>query len=120
MERTQDSTAFANVLGEALQTAEARTAYERDVRKLLAFAELLSAIDEVRARQHVSKAELARRVDVRPSVISRLLNGEGKNVQLATIADVLDALDVFLEVRVRAQPEGEEPRRAPIEVARAP
>jgi hypothetical protein len=56
---------------------------------------------------------------VKPSVVSRLLDGKGRNVQLATIADVADALDVYIELRVRPQPKRKQSRHAPIEVLAA-
>lgn len=87
--------------------------------KLVAFAELLIALDEIRAGSNLSKAELARRVGVKPSVISRLLDGTGRNVQLDTVADVADALDVYIEMRVRPQPKRKGSRHAPIEVLAA-
>jgi DNA-binding Xre family transcriptional regulator len=76
-------------------------------------------VDEVRAGSNISKAELARRVGVKPSVISRLLDGKGRNVQLDTVADVADALDVYIEMRVRPQPKSKRARHAPIEVLAA-
>jgi DNA-binding Xre family transcriptional regulator len=80
---------------------------------------LLVALDEVRAGSKISKAELARRVGVEPSVISRLLDGKGRNVQLDTVADVADALDVYIEMRLRPQPKGKRTRHPPIEVLAA-
>ena len=77
------------------------------------------AIDEIRAGSQISKAELARRIGVKPSVVSRLLDGKGRNVQLATIADVADALDVYIELRLRPQPKRKQSRHAPIEVLAA-
>ena len=98
---------------------DARAAHEREVAKLVAFGELLIAIDEIRAGSQISKAELTRRIGVKPSVVSRLLDGKGRNVQLATIADVADALDVYIELRVRPQPKRKQARHAPIEVLAA-
>jgi DNA-binding Xre family transcriptional regulator len=117
MNKTQDSTTFANLLGQTFQSAEEQRAFERDVIKLVAFAELLKALDDIRESENVSKAELARRVGIKPSVVSRLFNGAGKNVQLDTVTDVADALDVYLDVRIRRQPKRKENRHAPIEVA---
>lgn len=117
MKKTADSTAFANLLGETCQDAEEQRAFERDVIKLVAFAELLKALDDIREAGRVSKAELARRVGIKPSVVSRLFNGAGKNVQLDTVADVADALDVYLDVRIRRQPERNDSRHAPIEIS---
>jgi hypothetical protein len=56
------------------------------------------------------------------SVVSRLLDGKGRNVQLDTVADVADvadALDVYIEMRVRPQPKRKQARHAPIEVLAA-
>ncbi|HTZ62794.1 MAG TPA: helix-turn-helix transcriptional regulator [Solirubrobacteraceae bacterium] len=119
MHKSEESAVFAELLAESFPTAEDRAAHEREVAKLVAFAELLIALDEVRAGSRISKAELARRVGVKPSVISRLLDGKGRNVQLDTVADVADALDVYIEMRVRPQPKRKRARHAPIEVLAA-
>jgi DNA-binding Xre family transcriptional regulator len=119
MHKSKESAVFAELLAESFPNAEDRAAHEREVSKLVAFAELLIALDEVRAGNKISKAELARRVGVKPSVISRLLDGKGHNVQLDTVADVADALDVYIEMRVRPQPKGKRTRHAPIEVLAA-
>jgi DNA-binding Xre family transcriptional regulator len=119
MPKSKESAAFAEVLAESFPTAGDRAAHEREVAKLVAFAELLIALDEIRAGSQLSKAELARRIGVKPSVVSRLLDGKGRNVQLDTVADVADALDVYIEMRVRRQPKRKQARHAPIEVIAA-
>jgi DNA-binding Xre family transcriptional regulator len=119
MHKSKESAVFAEVLAETFPTAGERADYEREVAKLVAFAELLIALDEIRAGSQLSKAELARRIGVKPSVVSRLLDGKGRNVQLDTVADVADALDVYIEMRVRRQPKRKQARHAPIEVIAA-
>ena len=119
VQRSKESAPFAELLAETFPTLNGRAAHERDVAKLVAFAELLIALDKVRAGSQLSKAELARRIGVKPSVVSRLLGGKGRNVQLNTIADVADALDVYIEMRVRPQPKRKQARHAPIEVLAA-
>jgi DNA-binding Xre family transcriptional regulator len=119
MSRSNESAVFGELLAETFTTDEERVAYEREVAKLVAFAELLNIFDEIRAGSQLSKAELARRIGVRPSVVSRLLDGKGRNVQLDTIADVAEALDVYIEMRVRPQPKRKQARHAPIEVLAA-
>jgi DNA-binding Xre family transcriptional regulator len=118
-QRSKESAVFAELLAETFTTDEERAAHEREVSKLVAYAELLNIFDEVRAGSQLSKAELARRVGVKPSVISRLLDGKGRNVQLDTVADVADALDVYIELRVRPQPKRKQSRHAPIEILAA-
>jgi hypothetical protein len=39
---------------------------------------------------------------VRSSVVSLLLDGECRDVQSDTVADIADALDIYIEMRVRA------------------
>jgi len=114
--RSDEAAAFAEVLAETFPAAEERAVHEREVAKLVAFASLLRSFDEVRASSQLSKAALARRIGVKPSVVSRLLDGTGRNVQLNTIADVADALDLYIEIRVRPQPKRERARHSPIEV----
>jgi DNA-binding Xre family transcriptional regulator len=119
MQRSEESAVFADLLAKTFTTDEERAFHEREVAKLVAFAELLNIFDEVRAGSRLSKAELVRRIGVRPSVVSRLLDGKGRNVQLDTVADVADALDVYIEMRVRPQPKRKHARHAPIEVLAA-
>lgn len=119
MYRSREGEVFAELLAKVFPTEEERAAHERELAKLVAFAELLIAFDEARAGSKISKAELARRIGVKPSVISRLLDGKGRNVQLDTIADVADALDVYIEMRVRPQPKRKAARHAPLEVLAA-
>jgi DNA-binding Xre family transcriptional regulator len=116
MYRSDESAVFAKLLAKTFTTDEERASYEREVAKLVAFAELLNIFNEVRAGHRLSKAALARRIGVKPSVVSRLLDGKGRNVQLDTVADVADALDVYVEMRVRPQPKRKRDRHAPIEV----
>jgi DNA-binding Xre family transcriptional regulator len=119
MSRSPESAVFGELLAQTFTTEEERASFEREVTKLAAYAELLNIFDEVRAGSQLSKAEVARRIGVKPSVISRLLDGKGRNVQLDTVADVADALDVYIEMRVRRQPKRKQARHAPIEVIAA-
>lgn len=86
--KTKASALFAELLAEKFPTAEERASHEREVAKLVAFAELLIALDEVRVGSKMFEAELARRSGVKPLVISRLLEDEGRKVQLDAVADV--------------------------------
>jgi DNA-binding Xre family transcriptional regulator len=116
---SNEGAVFGELLAETFMTDEERASYEREVAKRVAFAELLNIFDEIRASSHLSKAELARRIGVKPSVVSRLLDGKGRNVQLGTVADVVDALDFYIEIRVRPQPKRKQARHASIEVLAA-
>jgi len=63
--------------------------------------------------------QLSTAPDDPPSAPTEGRHGKGRNVQLDTVADVADALDVYIEMRVRPQPKGKRARHAPIEVLAA-
>ncbi|MGI8825376.1 MAG: helix-turn-helix domain-containing protein [Chloroflexota bacterium] len=70
-------------------------------REMEAELNLLGAIDTMREQLHVSKEQLATRMDrTRPS-ISRVLNDEDANPTLDTITELLDALEVTADVKLR-------------------
>ena len=60
--------------------------------------DLLRAIDELRRRADVSKARLARLVDMDPASVRRLLSGAGHNPQVSTIEALAGALGHGLQL----------------------
>lgn len=116
MKKTDESAVFAQLAGETFKSDEERAEFERRVALLVANAELIRAMEEAREQAKLSKAELARRLNVKPSVVSRLLNGKSGTPDLRTLAGVFDELDFYLDVRVKRQPKRGQ-RHAPIEVA---
>ncbi len=117
MHQSAESAVFADLVGSTFTTEEERTRFQSEVERLVAYAELLNAFDEARAQADLSKAELARRIGVKPSVISRLLNGQAKNVELDTIAKLAGALDVYVEVKVRKQPKAKQSKHPALAIA---
>ena len=115
MKQTDQSAVFADFLGKTYTTEEERTAFERDLAKLVASARLLKQLEDIREAKKMSEAEVARRLGVKRPVISRLLAGTGAVPNLGTIADVAEALDVYVDVRIKPQPRNGK-RHAPIEV----
>ncbi|MEN3281457.1 MAG: Helix-turn-helix domain [Solirubrobacteraceae bacterium] len=107
---------LADLLGETFQTDAQRAQFERRVALLSAAAELIAAMEEARKDAELSKAELARRLGIKPSVVSRLLNGKSGTPDLGTLASVFDELGLYLDVRVKRQPKRGH-RHAPVEVA---
>jgi DNA-binding phage protein len=59
----------------------------------------LSALDKVRIRRGLTKAELARRIGAEPAVMRRLLSAEGQNPTLTTLLKIAAALGLQLELR---------------------
>ena len=58
--------------------------------------DLIRALDERRCELNLSKAELARRADLRPEVIRRLFTAESPNPTLSTVVALAGALELEL------------------------
>lgn len=104
MKKTDQSAVFADFLGETYESEQERAAFERDLAKLVASAKLLKELESIREAKQLSKAEVARRLGVKRPVVSKLLAGKATIPNLGTIADVADALDVYVDVRIKPQP----------------
>lgn len=101
------------------QSAEDRAFFEREYAKAIAIAALLEELEAARARQHLSKREVARRMDRKESAVSRLLKGEGANPTLSTIADLAYALNLEVEVRIKDRPRRSKKPIAPVKILTA-
>jgi DNA-binding phage protein len=53
---------------------------------------LLGTLDAARDAQHLTKAQLARRMDTKPEVLRRLFTAEAANPTLSTVVKVASAL----------------------------
>lgn len=62
---------------------------------------LMRAIDVMRERMHISKEELARRMERERSSVARILNDEDANPTLSTITEMLEALGVTADITLR-------------------
>jgi len=80
-----------------MRDAEFRAAYERSRAQIDAIDNLVRALDTERAAQGLSKAELARRMDVSPEAIRRLFSTERPNPTMKTYVAALEALDLKME-----------------------
>jgi len=117
MKQTDQTAVFADFLGKTYTSDDGRAAFERDLAKLVASAKLLKQLEDIREAKQLTKADIARRLGVTRPVVSRLLAGKGVP-NLGTIADVAEALDVYIDVRVKPQPRNGK-RHAAIEVHEA-
>ena len=91
------------------EDAEYRAEYERFGRQVAQIDAVVNALDELRERAGLSKAELARRIGKDPASIRRLFSAE-VNPELKTLAAIADALDA--EVVVKRRPAAKRQRRA--------
>ena len=117
MEKTPENAAVAEMLGEEFSTAEDREQFERDVARLVASAELLASLEEVREHLGIPKAEVARRIGTQRSVVAKLLSGRTANATVSRVVEVADAMDCYFEVRIKPQPK-RSARHAPIELSK--
>jgi transcriptional regulator with XRE-family HTH domain len=100
---TPSGAGFERYLSERYPTREARDDLERRARGIAATARLLEALDEVRNRVGLSRTKLAGRMNRKPAAISRLLNTPTPNPTIATLVEMLVAMDVWLDVEIRDQ-----------------
>lgn len=69
----------------------------RDARRRIAEVDqIMQAIDRQRVAREMSKAELARRIGVRPEAVRRLFAAKGANPTLATVVALARELDLDL------------------------
>jgi DNA-binding phage protein len=108
--------AFDEFLNEQLSDPEFKAGFERKLAKVKSIAEVLHVLESVREDEKVAKAEVARRMDRKPEAVSRLLRGEGSNPTLDTLVDLVDALGLELDIRIKRQPKRAKPAYSPLKV----
>jgi DNA-binding phage protein len=96
--------AFDEFLDGQLADPAFKSGFERKLAKIRGIAEVLNVIEGVREREGIPKAEVARRMERKPEAISRLLRGEGTNPTLETLVDLIDAIGLELDIRIKRQP----------------
>ena len=116
---TRAGAVFETDLQRELEDPEARALFERELAKANAIATLLRSIEQARERRRLSKAEVARRVGSERSAISRLLAGTNANPTFNTLANLADALDLEIELRVRERPARSKKPHTPVKVLTA-
>lgn len=108
--------AFEEFLNDQLADPSFKAGFERKLAKVKSIAEVLHVIEFVRAQENVPKTEVARRMDRKPEAVSRLLRGEGSNPTLDTLVDLVDALGLELDVRIKRQPAKTKSSYSPLKV----
>ncbi len=103
-------TGFDKFLDEKLRDSDFRADYEVARAEIDATDALIRALDSARAGRGLSKAELARRVAVKPEIVRRLLTDASGNPTVSTVLKVATALDYHLEL---VPNEGRRAARAP-------
>ncbi len=105
---------FHQRLNEDLQDAEfAEAFYDTSVD-----IALLQVLEEARKALHISEKELAERMGVQRPTVTRLFNASHPNPTLDTIVDILRALGLQAEIKIR--PVSPEDASTPIKAAFVP
>ena len=85
---------------------EFRAVYNRQLNLQKSEQKLLAILEHVRERRQMSKSELAKRTGKQLPAVSRLLSPNREtpaNPRLATLLEVVDALDLQIQVRPRTK-----------------
>jgi DNA-binding phage protein len=91
-------TGFDRFLDQKLQDPSFRKDYEAARAEIDATDSLIRALESARAGQGLTKAELARRISVKPEIVRRLLTDKSGNPTISTVLKVAAALDLHLEL----------------------
>ena len=82
---------------------EYEAAYQTARRRIDQIDFVIREIDKRRSSLNLTKAEVARRADLRPEAVRRLLSGANPNPTLSTLAAVADALEMEVVLMPRNQ-----------------
>ena len=77
-----------------MKDPEVEAAYLTARRRIDQIDAIIRELDRRRSSLDLTKAEVARRADLRPEVVRRLLSAESPNPTLSTLAAVADALEM--------------------------
>ena len=116
-------TGFDRFLDEKLLDPSFRRDHEAARAEIDATDTLIRALESARAGQRLTKAELARRISVKPEIVRRLLTDMGGNPTIGTVLKLVTALDFHIELvpnEARKTPDATPPSRRPVATTSAP
>lgn len=73
---------------------EYEAAYQAARRRIDQFDTIIRELDQRRSSLNLTKAEVARRADLRPEVVRRLFSAKNPNPTLSTLVAIADAVDM--------------------------
>jgi DNA-binding phage protein len=91
-------TGFDRFLDDKLRDPSFRKDYEASRAEIDATDTLIRALEGARAGQGLTKAELARRISVKPEIVRRLLTDMDGNPTIGTVLKLVAALDFHIEL----------------------
>lgn len=108
-------TAFWEDLAEDLRDPELLHHYILESERIAAIDRVINQLDELRRREGLTKADLARAIERTPETVRRLLTSKSVNPQFGVIAELAAALGY----RLTLEPMTEQDRRRVAEPLRA-
>lgn len=96
---TRPRTGFDLHMEQQLRDPEFRHAYEKERQEIDAVDALVRALDATREEKGISKAELARRLGMKPELLRRLFTADAPNPTMATVLKIVTALDCKLSLQ---------------------
>lgn len=87
-----------------MKSADYSQAYERARVEVALIDFVMNSLDSRRCELGWSKAELARRADLKPAAVRRLFSSESANPTLSTVAALAGALNLEIVTKPRDEP----------------
>lgn len=95
------STGFDRYFDKQMEDPEFATAYKAAREEIDSVDVLVRALDAVRVKKGLTKAELARLAGMAPEAVRRLFTAQGSNPTLETVVKIAGALDYRLGLHAR-------------------
>ena len=100
---TRARTGAERYFAELRKDPEYEAAYQAARRRIDQIGSIIREMDKRRSSLDLSKAEVARRSNLRPEVVRRLFSAESPNPTLSTLVAVADALGMELAAAPQGQ-----------------
>ena len=92
------ATAYEKQLAKIKADPVRRKRFEEGLARTEAIDAIIRALDEARVDLGMSKAEVARRIDMQPATLRKLFTSEQANPTLKTVAALAEALGLRLQL----------------------
>lgn len=99
---TREMTGAERYFARQLEDPEYRRLYEEARARIDRIDSIVRALDERREDLQLTKADLARRADMKPEAVRRLFSAESPNPTLTTLVALADALDLDFRAEPKA------------------
>jgi len=97
------TTSFDRRFDRRMQDPDFAESYRLHRARIDAIDTLMRAIDDERERQHLTKTELAERIDAQPAAIRRLFSQRTPNPRIGRLVDMAHELGLEVVVRRRSR-----------------